>query len=1014
MMPLEEAKAPPFVSAHADGPRLSDREIAEHYTLQPDERAAVSKRRRDENRLGFAVQLAVLRFPGHFLLDLPPVPPAILQYIAAQVGVAPDAFAHYGDRRETVYEHFTLIRKRWGYRIATWRDLRALLGHLVPVAHTTHQDQPVRDAAMAFLRARKIVAPNPTRLDEIIARAQAIAKRQIETWLVGGLAPSHLVQLDTLLQSGAGRGKRGPIPLTWLREPPSTPSPKALDAIRTKWEFLRTLQLPPLPVTIHRTRLLKLARKGAEYTPHALHRLPPNRRYPLLRAHLAILETELVDAAVDMFDKLVGELHRKGERRQQKLVKNQAKDLNRTLYTLTTATDALLQAHADGTDPLQAVFAVVSEAHLQVTVKTAKDLVRPPNFDYLDLLEPKYVPIRRALLDFYGAFTFQPARTPHPVIQALDHIVALSQEKKRVTTTRRTTEEGVQFTPLTHLTDRWRDHVVDGGVIAPNMYEASAFDGLRARLRSGDIAVEGSKRYASFESYLLPPARWQAMEQTGQTALALNGDVGSYLMSITTEIEQSLAELQTKLHTIPGLTVDADGILHIVPLEKDVPEEANVLKRRLYRMLPRIHLADLLIEVDGWTGCLGHLINIRDNQPPRGKAKWMVLAALMALGLNIGLTKMAESTPYSYAQLAWAAGWYLREETLTKVRAELDNVMLHHPLSQVWGDGTTSSSDGMRIPIAVRAANADRNAQHFGTGRGATLYSHVADIWMPYSHRLISTNDREALYVIDALCHHETDLTIQEHYTDTHGFTHHVFALCKLLGFQFAPRIADVLHQQLVTLGPPPSEGPLHERFERLNPKTLVEQWDQLQRLAASIKHGTVAASLLMRKLAAYPQQNQLAKATADMGKLEKTAFILKLIQDRPMQRRVQRGLNKGESVQALARALFFGQRGELRDRAFQDQLHRASALHVLMAAIITWNTVYLGHAVETLRARGEQIPDELLSHVAPTGWEHTNFLGRYSFDAKAARPLHALRPLRDDREIDGEHDEREHLSNER
>ena len=107
----------------------------------------------------------------------------------------------------------------------------------------------------------------------------------------------------------------------------------------------------------------------------------------------------------------------------------------------------------------------------------------------------------------------------------------------------------------------------------------------------------------------------------------------------------------------------------------------------------------------------------------------------------------------------------------------------YEPLSQVWGDGTTSSSDGMRIPIAVRAANADRNAQHFGTGRGATLYSHVADIWMPYSHRVISTNDREALYVIDALCHHETDLTIQEHYTDTHGFTHHVFALCKLLGF---------------------------------------------------------------------------------------------------------------------------------------------------------------------------------------------------------------------------------------
>jgi hypothetical protein len=245
------------------------------------------------------------------------------------------------------------------------------------------------------------------------------------------------------------------------------------------------------------------------------------------------------------------------------------------------------------------VFAVVSEATLQATVKAAKDLVRPPKFDYLDLLEPKYIPLRRALLDFYGAFTFRPSRTPHPVLQALDHVMALAEEKKRVTTTRRTVEGGIEFTPLAHITDRWRDHVVDGGVITPNMYEASAFDGLRSRLRSGDIAVEGSKRYASFDSYLLAPPRWQEMEQDGQTGLAVTGDVGTYLMTITNDIDQSLHDLQTKLHTLPGLTIEADGTLHLQPLEKDVPEDVGVLKRRLYRMLPRIHLADVLIEVDG-------------------------------------------------------------------------------------------------------------------------------------------------------------------------------------------------------------------------------------------------------------------------------------------------------------------------------------------------------------------------------------------------------------------------------
>ncbi len=174
-------------------------------------------------------------------------------------------------------------------------------------------------------------SPHPSRLTDIMTRIQTIARRQIENRLVAGLSPQHLAQVDGLLQSGAGRGKRGPIPLSWLREPPSLPSAKALDTLRTKWEFLRALQLPPLPSTIHRTRLLKLARTGAEYTPHALFRLPPKRRYPLLRAHLAVLETDVVDATVDMFDKLVGDLHRKGERKLGQLVKTQAKDLNQTL-----------------------------------------------------------------------------------------------------------------------------------------------------------------------------------------------------------------------------------------------------------------------------------------------------------------------------------------------------------------------------------------------------------------------------------------------------------------------------------------------------------------------------------------------------------------------------------------------------------------------------------------------------------------------------------------------------------
>ena len=65
---------------------------------------------------------------------------------------------------------------------------------------------------------------------------------------------------------------------------------------------------------------------------------------------------------------------------------------------------------------------------------------------------------------------------------------------------------------------------------------------------------------------------------------------------------------------------------------------------------------------------------------------------------------------------------------------------------------------------------------------------------------------------------------------------------------------------------------------------------------------------------------------------------------------------------------------GEVRDRTFENQRYRASGLNLAVAAIILWNTTYLGRAVDELRSRGEIIPNELLAHVAPLSWEHIAF----------------------------------------
>ena len=199
------------------------------------------------------------------------------------------------------------------------------------------------------------------------------------------------------------------------------------------------------------------------------------------------------------------------------------------------------------------------------------------------------------------------------------------------------------------------------------------------------------------------------------------------------------------------------------------------------------------------------------------------------------------------------------------------------------------------------------------------------------------------------------EISIEEHYTDTAGFTDHVFALMHLLGFRFAPRIRDLSDTKLYL---PPSKV----KYQALkamtggtiNLKAIRTHWNEILRLATSIKQGTVTASLMLRKLGSYPRQNGLAVALRELGRIERTLFVLSWVQSVDIRRRVHAELNKGEARNALARAVFLCRLGEIRDRSFEQQRYRASGLTLVTAAIALWNTVYIERAVQALSSSGQ------------------------------------------------------------
>lgn len=249
--------------------------------------------------------------------------------------------------------------------------------------------------------------------------------------------------------------------------------------------------------------------------------------------------------------------------------------------------------------------------------------------------------------------------------------------------------------------------------------------------------------------------------------------------------------------------------------------------------------------------------------------------------------------------------------------------------------------------------------------------------------------------MLDGLLHHGAELAIERHHTDGGGVSDHVFALCHLLGFQFAPRIPNIAARRLHLFGdtrPGPAIAPM--AAQTIDEKLITSHWDDIIRLSTSIRTGVTSASVMLERLGSYPRANGLALALREVGRVERTLFTLDWIEKPEERRRATRELNKGEAQNALKRAIFFHRTGRIRDHGLQAQGHRASALNLVAGAIILWNTTYLEAAMRHLERQGMQVPPEFLQHLSPLGWQHINLTGDYLWtDADIAE---ALRPLRE------------------
>lgn len=912
-------------------PTIDEWELGAHYTLLEQDLEIIRQRRRDANRIGYAVQLCVLRHTGWPLSEIQEVPYRVLHYIAKQIQVDPESFYQYAKREETRWEHMGNIREEYGYQTFNAKEYRWAVKEIFPRALENSQTLPLIQLTIDLLRQRKIILPALTTIERLVWETRRRAEEKIFRTLNSLLTNEQKKQLDELIET---QGKNDKTILGWMKEVSGQSSPNACKKAINQMKYVREIGLKLESHGIHPQRIRELARLGRNYDPQAFRRFPEIKRYAILVSYLLELSQDITDQIIEISRRQISFLLSQGKKQQDEIQKQNGKALNEKLVKFVNLTTVLIEAKANGQDLEKAIESYIGWDQLKQERDDAQDLARPINYDYLDLLKHRYSYLRQYTPLFLKEMQFQSSQAATPVLEAVEVIKEMNETGKR---------KVPENAPASFLSERWIPHVMnDEGKINKAYYEMAVMNELHNCIQSGDISVVGSRQHKDFEEYLVSKEDWQKACNSNQIRLAVPLSAEEYLKERTETLRYKLESFSDNFKHLDDVTLE-DGSLHVEKLEKETPPEAEALSETLYSMLPRVKLTDVLTEVASWTGFDEEFTHASTGYAPKRHEKTVLMATLMAMGTNIGLTKMADATPeVSYRQMANVSQWRLYEDAMDRAQAVLVNFQKHGQFAHHWGDGTTSSSDGMRVQVGVSALNADANL-HYGHGKGATLYRFVSDQNTVFYNAVINTNSRDALQVIDGIFHHITDLSIEEHYTDTAGYTDHVFGLSQIFGFRFAPRLRDLDSARLFTIEKADQFPELQAHLrQRISTKTILNSYNDVLRIAHSIREGIVSASLIMGKINSYNRKNEIAKALGEMGKIEKTIFLLDYVSDKSFRHRIQRGLNKGESTNSLARAIFFGKRGILRERALNDQLQRASALSIIINAISIWNTVYL------------------------------------------------------------------------
>jgi TnpA family transposase len=673
-------------------------------------------------------------------------------------------------------------------------------------------------------------------------------------------------------------------PFNRLKQAPGPATPTTIRLWVERLEWLRGLIDPDPPLdSIAHTKLRQFAAEAAAMeVSDLLDIAQPGRRHTLL---LALLRQSRMRCRDELIEMMLRRIRRTQAAAKERLdaLHDQHRGIEETLVGIFG--QVLETEQAQDTDAAfgRQVRKLLSEqggvAALADQCETVSAWHRGND---LPLLWPIHARHRVLLFRLLDLVDVRSATQDRSLLDALG-VVSKHRHTRR--------DEVLDHIDLGFASQRWQSFVAkrrsEPGAFDRRALEVCVFIHLAVALQTGDLYIVGAENFADYRAQLLPWAECEARLPAYCAALGIPERGEDFAAALRAELTTLAAAVDAGFPANSEFSIDADGTPHLKQLATtEQPAGLAEFEHEIRVRMPERHLLDILKHAEHWARYTRHFGPPSGSDPKLAQAVQRYLFTVFGYGCNLGPSQTAKHAPEiaSAQALRRINAQHINADKLEAAMVDVIDQYARFPLPRIWGIGRAAIADGTHVRLRE---NNLLGSQHIRYGAyGGIAYHHIADSYIALFTSFIPCGVWEAVHILDGLLKNCSDIQPDTLHADTQGQSEPVFGLCRLLGIKLMPRmrgLSDVAFYR-------PAKSVRYAHIDALF--TGDADWDLIAthardmiQVVLSIQAGRVMPSMLLRRLGTYNRRSLLYRAFRELGRVERTLFLLRYISNTEVRR---------------------------------------------------------------------------------------------------------------------------------